>query len=165
MSFLRLFYGFPALISYIKNRGITPKKKWKSFCHLHSRVGNTTQHKYLTTNTDIDANMESLTKKAGGWIVSTWDEYANSNSSHAPLICLGIAMASALSFLLRTGFRWPTDTASGSKLQQPPMLSDTIPYITNTYQYMANMQLILSRARYALNTTQAAPLDHPFTLS
>ena len=30
--------------------------------------------------------------------------------------------------------------------RKPPMLRDSIPYVTNTYQYMAHMNRILSRA-------------------
>ena len=41
---------------------------------------------------------------------------------------------------LSVSILWPTDSS-----EKPPMLSDPIPYVTNTYQYMANMNKFLSR--------------------
>lgn len=36
---------------------------------------------------------------------------------------------------------WPTTSPD-----RPPMLGDTIPYVTNTFQYMGNMNKFMSRA-------------------
>jgi len=42
---------------------------------------------------------------------------------------------------LSASILWPSNGTD-----RPPMLSDPIPYVTNTYQYMSNMNKFLSRA-------------------
>jgi len=55
---------------------------------------------------------------------------------------LAIALALVVLLGLSVSILWPASTAA----HRPPMLRDPIPYVTNTYQYMANMNKFLSRA-------------------
>ena len=54
---------------------------------------------------------------------------------------LALSLGAIVLLVLSVGMLWPT-----SGPVKPPMLSDTIPYVTNTYQYMANMNKFLARA-------------------
>ncbi|KAM7211808.1 cholesterol 7-alpha-monooxygenase 4 [Rhypophila decipiens] len=64
----------------------------------------------------------------------------------------GLALFTLLVISVRFLF-WMAPNHDRNKTRAPPMLSDPVPYITNTYQYLANMNKFLSRATSALRNT------------
>jgi len=53
---------------------------------------------------------------------------------------LTIALVGFVLLALTVSMLWPKPGP-----RRPPMLGDTIPYVTNTFQYMANMDKFLAR--------------------